>query len=175
MNLKRAALLLLALLLTALPVLAEADAAQNNADAIFMPALMSEMYNQSIPLIFQNADVPNLADLQDAMTVQYLNVTDGTLFYSTIDGNFVLLFDCQDQYTPALQVKAVTFYAADAGREVPLYPFFFAVSAMSGDMDFFSWAVGEHEAAFDIYNSESFNASYVTSDESISVQLSPAR
>ena len=186
MNLRKLAALLLALLLFALPALAEtagdeaeaagdeAEAAGDNADAIFMPAVMSEIYNDSIASVFAgNQSVP-VDELADAMRIQFLTVSEGTLFYCTADGNLSLLFEGTDPHVAVPRVKAVSSYA-EGGREVPLFPFFFAVSALSGDMDFFAWAMGEHENALEIYTSEKFNAAYSTSSENISVQISAVK
>ena len=173
---KKMTALMLALLLCAVPALAEAQAdAADKADAIFTPAIMSAMYNECIPLIFANAQGVDLDALTEAMTIQYLSTQDGALYYSTIDGRFSLLFEGEDAYATVPRLIAMTTYDEAAGREVPLYPFFFAVSSLSGDMDFFAWAMGEHEDALDLYSSEKFSASYAASEAGVTVQLSTVK
>ena len=170
--------LLLALLLIALPALAETGEAADSETAvetIFMPSILGELYNTSIAQLFAQVEGVDPQVMQDSMEVRLIDVEQpGTVCYSSIDGRFALLFEAADEYTSAAHVRAVSTYEEDKGREVPLFPFFMVVASLSGDMDFFAWAMGEHDV-MDFYESEHFTATYTTSSEDITVTLAPAK
>lgn len=143
------------------------------AEEIFVPEILTTVYNESIgpyfELFFDDSDIAESMSM--LMEVDYWTEADGTIYYANYNHTFFLYFEADSKWDSAKNVMAYADTSDDSMiKNLPLFPFVHTLASLDSSCDpveILEWYNAATDG--DIFATENFIAVYTKGPDNSAV------